>query len=127
MVVNYEEHGFKVMADVLPDACTACPFWGIDMRTLETGGCMITGAEIMLDGQQDERRMVDCPVKSDSMIISGLRHLCAEMDATADEYGRKMDAEESWDKLYFEGCENGMRMAAGMVREFINGIGKKGE
>lgn len=64
MLVNFKEYGFTVAAKRMPESCTACPFWGIDMRTLETGGCLITGTQIMLgDGQQDERRMDDCPIE----------------------------------------------------------------
>lgn len=62
MIAQYEEHGFIVTAAILPESCTSCPFWGIDMRSFKKGGCMITGTQISLDGQQDEKRMDDCPI-----------------------------------------------------------------
>lgn len=62
MLANFKEYGFTVTAKRMPESCTACPFWGIDVKTFETGGCIITGAEIILDGRQDERRMSDCPI-----------------------------------------------------------------
>lgn len=65
MVANYKEHGIKVTARELPEACTACPFWLVDMKTLESGTCFITGHEIETDGPQDEKRMDDCPINKD--------------------------------------------------------------
>lgn len=62
MVANYKELGFRVTAERMPESCTECPFWLLDMNTLETGVCYITGTEIILDGQQDEKRMNDCPI-----------------------------------------------------------------
>ncbi len=63
MVANYEIHGFKVTAAELPESCTACPFWMVDIKTLEEGGCYITGTKIRIDGPQDEKRMDDCPIE----------------------------------------------------------------
>ena len=62
MIVNYEEYGFKVTAKVLPETCTACAFWLVCTDTLETGICFISGHEIAIDGQQDIKRMDDCPI-----------------------------------------------------------------
>lgn len=58
----YEEHGFMVTAEILPESCTTCPFWLLNMKTLEEGECYITGHTIETDGQQDEKRMDDCPI-----------------------------------------------------------------
>lgn len=63
MVANYEIHGFNVTAAELPESCTACPFWTVDTKTLESGQCFITGTEIAIDGPQDEKRMNDCPIE----------------------------------------------------------------
>lgn len=60
---NYKMHGFHVTADVMPESCTICPFWLVDMITLKSGECFITGTVITADGQQDEKRMDDCPVE----------------------------------------------------------------
>jgi len=62
MFANYKEYGFEITARRLPEACTACPFWLVDMKTAETGMCEITGHEIEINGPQDERRMKDCPI-----------------------------------------------------------------
>jgi hypothetical protein len=62
MISNWKEHGFEVRADILPEACTACPFWLYSIRT-NTGMCDITGHEIEADGSQDEERMNDCPIR----------------------------------------------------------------
>ncbi len=62
MLANYEEHGFEVTAEILPEACTACPFWGYERESAEMGCCMITGTEIKADGPQDIKRMDDCPI-----------------------------------------------------------------
>lgn len=74
MVANYKEHGFKITAERLPDTCTACPFWVVNTRTLE-GGCYITGKEIEIDGQQDEKRMDNCPIeRSGTMVDSKVNY-----------------------------------------------------
>lgn len=62
MVTWFEEHGFVVAAEILPESCTACPFWLLDMATLGKGECYITGHIIDTYGQQDEKRMDDCPI-----------------------------------------------------------------
>lgn len=62
-MANYEYYGFKVTAKELPEACTACPFWLVDMKTLESGVCFLSGSEITADGQQDEKRMDDCQIE----------------------------------------------------------------
>lgn len=64
MVVNYKEHGFSVAAERKPESCTACPFWVVDMKNTEIGGCYITGREILANGPQDEERMDDCPIRT---------------------------------------------------------------
>lgn len=64
MVVNYK--GFRVTAERMPGSCTECSFWLLDMNTLETGVCYITGTEIILDGLQDEKRMDDCPIAKEA-------------------------------------------------------------
>lgn len=63
MIAGYECYGIKVTAKELPEACTACPFWLLDMNTLEAGVCFLSGHEIKADGQQDERRMDDCRIE----------------------------------------------------------------
>lgn len=45
MVANYEGYGIKVTAEIMPETCTACPFWLVDMETVKTGMCFITGRE----------------------------------------------------------------------------------
>lgn len=62
MIANYDYYGFKITAEILPEACTACPFWAVFTDALETGICIITGHEIEIDGQQDNGRMNDCPI-----------------------------------------------------------------
>lgn len=66
MIANYKEHGFVVTAERIPVSCTECPFWLLDMKTLKSGMCYITGTEIMLDGRQDEKRMDNCPVAKEA-------------------------------------------------------------
>lgn len=68
MVANYTAHGFRVTAKKLPEACTACPFWELNLKTFDSGSCYITGHEIAADGPQDEKRMDDCPIKEESEI-----------------------------------------------------------
>lgn len=63
MVANYDIHGFKLTAAELPESCTACPFWMVNIKTLEDGECFITGTKIAADGPQDEKRMDDCPIE----------------------------------------------------------------
>lgn len=62
MIANYEEHGFEVTAEILPGACTACPFYGYSVES-DTGICSITLNDIRTDGPQDEERERDCPIK----------------------------------------------------------------
>lgn len=62
MLVNYEEHGFMVAADEIPESCTACPFWVIDMNETEEGMCYITGHIITANGDHDKKRMDDCQI-----------------------------------------------------------------
>ena len=52
-----------IEADLLPDACTNCPYWRTDMKTLEDGKCSITGYAIKANGIQKEGRMDDCPIR----------------------------------------------------------------
>ena len=35
MLANYEEHGFKITAKVMPDTCTSCPFWCLNLENCE--------------------------------------------------------------------------------------------
>lgn len=62
-MANYEYYGFKVTAQVLPDACTACPFWLVNTEGWNGGMCFLTGSEIAIDGKQDEKRMDDCRIE----------------------------------------------------------------
>ena len=62
MVANYEGYGIKVTAEIMPEACTACPFWLVDMENIKTGMCFITGHETALDGEEDTKRMDNCPI-----------------------------------------------------------------
>lgn len=60
---TYKSYGFEITARKIPRDCTECPFWAINTRTFDDGICVITGTEIKIDGQQDEKRMDDCPIK----------------------------------------------------------------
>lgn len=63
MLANTDIYRIKtVTAEALPETCTACPFWGLEMQEMETGSCLITGTQIKTDGQQDSQRMTDCPM-----------------------------------------------------------------
>ena len=55
-------YDFEITVKILPRACTECPFWGLDTRTCDEGLCLITGTAISAVGQQDEKRMNDCPI-----------------------------------------------------------------
>ena len=66
MLANYEEHGFKITAKVMPDTCTSCPFWCLNLENCEKGTCSITGTEIIADGPQDTKRMDDCPLEKEN-------------------------------------------------------------
>ena len=57
MIPGYEEYGFSVTAKYKPESCTACPFWELDLRSLEHGVCFLSGTWIVADGSQD-----DCPL-----------------------------------------------------------------
>lgn len=46
MIVGFEEHGFVVAAEHMPDTCTNCPFWLTDLEMQEDGMCFLTGEEI---------------------------------------------------------------------------------
>ena len=48
MIVGFEEHGFVVAAEHMPDTCTNCPFWLTDLEMQEDGMCFLTG-EVILD------------------------------------------------------------------------------
>lgn len=61
----FEAYGFKITAEHVPGTCTECPFWLVNMITLESGECFITGHEIIANGPQDEKRMNDCPIKEE--------------------------------------------------------------
>lgn len=63
MVANFDAHSCQVYANSTLDRCTICPFWVLDMQTLETGICYITGTEIPLDEKPDKERMQNCPLK----------------------------------------------------------------
>lgn len=52
-----------------------------------------------------------------------LGRLREKMGYAALRYGRMAEKEESWDKLYYDGCQEGMRRAAGMVDKLIEGWG----
>lgn len=62
MLNMWGDYKIVVSAKHLPESCTACPFWSIDMNTLESGACLLTGTEILADGPQDEKRMDDCAI-----------------------------------------------------------------
>lgn len=62
MITNYDAHGFMVVAEELPKACTACPFWLVEAEKFEEGECFLTGHIIKTDGSHDEKRMDDCPI-----------------------------------------------------------------
>ena len=66
MLANYEEHGLKITAKVMPDTCTSCPFWCLNLENCEKGICSITGTEIIADGPQDTKRMDDCPLEKEN-------------------------------------------------------------
>ena len=65
MLTNFEEHGFRVTARKLPESCTACPFWCVDLKNLEDGMCYLTGHMIKIDGPQDTQRMDDCIIEQE--------------------------------------------------------------
>ena len=69
MVVNYKEHGFRIVAKALPESCTACPFWLTDMKTLDAM-CYITGRDVPSDPKWDEIRMDNCPIEKESADVS---------------------------------------------------------
>lgn len=46
MIVGFEEHGFVVAAEHMPDTCTNCPFWLTDLEMQEDGMCFLTGEVI---------------------------------------------------------------------------------
>lgn len=89
MIANFEEYGFEVRAEIIPDTCTACPFWGYLMRE-NKGACGITGREEEAGDEPDDRRMSDCPIKKrqskESEIVT-----CEECDNC-----RKVDEHEMW-------------------------------
>ncbi len=62
MLTGYEDFGFHICAKVLPDACTACPFWWYSTAD-DTGMCAITGQRIKADGKHDFERMSKCPIE----------------------------------------------------------------
>lgn len=61
MIMNYEEHGFRVTAAVMPEACTACPFYLYNIGD-DSAICFLTGSDIPTNGPQDESRAPDCPI-----------------------------------------------------------------
>lgn len=63
MTANFDELGFIVAAECVPDTCTICPFWLTDMGLLKDGVCFLTGHTIpLLNGEGDRKVMDDCPI-----------------------------------------------------------------
>ena len=81
MLANYEEHGFKITAKVMPDTCTSCPFWCLNLENCEKGICSITGTEIIADGPQDTKRMDDCPLEKEN------KNMKEELQKLFEKYG----------------------------------------
>lgn len=81
MLANYEEHGFKITAKVMPDTCTSCPFWCLNLENCEKGICSITGTEIIADGPQDTKRMDDCPLEKEN------KNMKEELQKLIEQYG----------------------------------------
>ena len=81
MLANYEEHGFKITAKVMPDTCTSCPFWCLNLENCEKGICSITGTEIIADGPQDTKRMDDCPLEKEN------KSMKEELQKLIEQYG----------------------------------------
>lgn len=63
MIANYKAHGFEIRARILPEACTACPFYLYSV-SCDDAVCFLTGSGIPTDGPQDEGRAPDCPIKA---------------------------------------------------------------
>ena len=81
MLANYEEHGLKITAKVMPDTCTSCPFWCLNLENCEKGICSITGTEIIADGPQDTKRMDDCPLEKEN------KNMKEELQKLIEQYG----------------------------------------
>lgn len=63
MVVGFEEHGFVVAAEHIPDTCTNCPFWLTDLEIQEDGMCFLTGEVIPTPERTcDTKVMGNCPI-----------------------------------------------------------------
>lgn len=63
MTANFDELGFIVAAECVPDTCTICQFWLTDMGLLKDGVCFLTGHTIpLLNGEGDRKVMEDCPI-----------------------------------------------------------------
>ena len=65
MLINFKEHGFRVTARELPESCTGCPFWCVDLKNIEDGICYLTGHMVKIDGSQDTQRMDDCIIEQE--------------------------------------------------------------
>ena len=63
MIVGFEEHGFVVAAEHMPDTCTNCPFWLTDLEMQEDGMCFLTGEVIPTPERTcDTKVMGNCPI-----------------------------------------------------------------
>lgn len=54
----------------IPRTCTECEYWGVDLKTLEDGICILSGTVIKTDGKQDEKRMNNCPIFKIRNVVS---------------------------------------------------------
>lgn len=63
MVFEFNGHAFYICAEPMLHTCTECPFWLIDKTLYETGECELTGTKIAIDGEQDQKRMDNCPIE----------------------------------------------------------------
>ena len=89
MIANYEKYGFEITAEMLPEACTACPFYGYNVET-DTAICDITLNNIRTDGLQDEERERDCPIKKKTIgkwVPIGLNERPQQPDSECSECG----------------------------------------
>ena len=93
MLANYEEHGFKITAKVMPDTCTSCPFWCLNLENCEKGICSITGTEIIADGPQDTKRMDDCPLEKEN------KSMKEELQKLIEQYGADAVAKAATEAL----------------------------
>lgn len=63
MIVGFEEHGFVVAAEHMPDTCTNCPFWLTDLEMQYDGMCFLTGEVIPTPERTcDTKVMGNCPI-----------------------------------------------------------------